>query len=156
VNAFVRRLSGCVMAVLMLFNTACYSFVPVAAGAVPKNADYVRVRLSASGTSELSSQLGPGVQWAEGTLSERRSDGTLVVGVVQVRMGDGLDRFWSGANSVAFAPAQLAEVHVKTLDRGRSRTAAVAFGAALVALALVAIGGGGAQGSDGGVIQPPP
>jgi hypothetical protein len=157
VNGVVRRLTGLLMAVLLLVNAACYSFVPLATGVSPANGDYVRVRLNAAGTSELASALGPGVEWAEGSITERRADGTLVMGVIQVRLRDGFDRFWSGSNSVAIPPAQVAEVHRKTLDKGRSRVAALGFGGALVALALVALGTGGAGGSAGdGGAQPPP
>jgi hypothetical protein len=157
VNGVVRRLTAVVMAGLMFLNTACYSYVPLATGAVPAAGDQVRVRLSAAGTSELASALGPSVEWAEGLLSERRADGTLLVGVVQVRLRDGLDRFWSGSNAVAIAPSQFAEVQRKTLDKGKSRMASIVLAGALVAIALVALGTGGAGGGPGdGGPQPPP
>jgi hypothetical protein len=145
------------MAAAMLVNTACYSFVPLSADIVPVAGDHVRVRLTPEGTAALTGQLGPSVQWAEGTLSERRSDGTIVVGVGQVRLLDGLDHFWTGQGVVAMSPSHVAEVQRRTLDKGRSRVAAVMMSLALLGVAAVALGVGGAHGSpDTGTIPPPP
>lgn len=141
----------------MVFNTACYSFVPVATGVAPPQGEYVRVRLSAAGSAEHTGTLGPRVEWAEGTIAELRADGSLVLGVVQVRLLDGIDKFWSGSSSVTLLPAQVTEVQRKTLDKGRSRSAGLGFGALLVGIFAIAIRTGGAHGAptDGGT-QPPP
>jgi hypothetical protein len=144
------------MAACMGLQTACYSFVPVGA-AMAAQGEYVRVQLSAEGSAAVTAILGPQVAYAEGTLSERRADGTIVLGVAQVRLFDGTDRFWSGTGRVELAPAQVAEVQRRAIDRGRTRTASVVLAAVLVGLALVALGTGGAGGTpDGGGSEPPP
>jgi hypothetical protein len=145
------------MAVLMLFNTACYSFVPVSTGVAPAPGDYVRVRLNPEGTAAQTATLGPRVEWAEGTVSERRADGTIVVGVSQVRLLDGLDHFWNGQGITVLPPTQVAEVRRRTLDRGKSRMAGIVAGVGLIGIAILALGIGGAGGgTDAGGTPPPP
>jgi hypothetical protein len=144
------------MAVCMGLQTACYAYIPVATG-VASQGEYVRVRLSAAGTNSVVQSLGPNVEFAEGTLSGRRADGTIVLDVAQVRLFDGTERFWSGTGRVELAPAQVAEVQRRALDRGRTRTAGVAIGALLLLLALAALNTGGAGGvPDAGGAPPPP
>jgi hypothetical protein len=153
----LRRAVGGVMAVAMLANTACYSFVPMASGAAPAAAQQVRVVFTAEGTAAMTSTLGPRVVWADGTLSERRPDGTIVVGVSQVRLQDGMDHFWSGTGMATIAPSHVQELQHRRLDKGRTRTALVVLAVALVGIASLALGTGGADGSpDAGVVIPPP
>ena len=145
------------MALLTVANTACYSFVPLAAGVAPSAGEQVRVHLSAEGSAVHAESLGARVQWAEGTMSERRPDGSIVVGVVQVRRMDGSDHFWSGQGVVTLAPAHVTSVQQRKMDRGRTRTAMIALGVGLVAIASLALGVGGAGGGpDGGGTPPPP
>jgi hypothetical protein len=147
---------GVVMAFAMLVNTACYAFVPAAQGVSPKAGQQVRVKLSPAGTESLTQFLGPRVEYADGVISEMRPDGSFVVGVDQIRLLDGVDRFWSGISVVTFAPAQVAEVQIRTLDRSKTRIATIAAVVATLAIFAIAIGLGGAHGDDTGTIQPPP
>ena len=153
-----RRVAGIVTALCMLVQTACYSFVPVAAAsAVPAPGEYVKVRLSAEGSAALAQFLGPRVEWAQGTLGESRSDGTVVLGVVQVRLLDGTDHFWQGTGRVEIAPPHMAELQRRELNRGRTRTVSIALAAFLVVIAVAALSTGGAGGApDGGGTPPPP
>jgi hypothetical protein len=145
------------MAMLMLLNTACYSYIPVATGVVPAAGDFVRVRLTEAGMSAQANSLGPRVEWAQGMLSERRPDGSIVVGVTQVRLLDGIDRFWAGQGIVTLAPEHVAEVQRRAVDKGKTRTAGIVLAAGLVGVALMALGTGGAGGgTDAGGTPPPP
>ncbi len=153
----LQRTVGSLMAVAMLANTACYSFVPMATGTVPATASQVRVVFTAEGTSAMTSSLGPRVVWADGTLSERRADGTIVVGVSQVRLQDGTDHFWSGTGVATIAPNHVQELQHRKVDKGRTRTALVVLAVALVGIASMALGTGGADGSpNAGTVIPPP
>lgn len=153
----LRRAVGAVMAATMLMNTACYSFVPMASGASPAPASQVRVVFTAEGTAAMTSSLGPRVVWADGTLSERRADGTIVVGVSQVRLQDGTDHFWSGTGVATIAPNHVQELQHRKMDKGRTRTALVVLAVALVGIASLALGTGGADGSpNAGTVVPPP
>ena len=151
-----RRAVGSLMALLMALNTACYSFVAPASGVAPAVGTQVRLRLNASGTAELAQFLGPRVEYAEGTLSEVRSDGSVVVGVTSVRVLDGVENSWSGQNVVTIAPSQRVEVHVRTLDKHRTRVATVASIASVIAVFALALVGGVAHGDTPGSGTPPP
>jgi hypothetical protein len=145
------------MAALMLMNTACYSFVPVSTGVTPASGDYVRVKLNPDGTAAQTGTLGPRVEWAQGIVSERRVDGTLVVGVSQVRLLDGTDHFWSGQGVATLAPGHVAEVQRRSMDRGRTRIAGVAAAVGLGLIAVMTLGLGGAHGGiDAGGTPTPP
>ncbi len=145
------------MAVLVVFNTACYTFVPPAQGVSPTVGAPVRVRLNATGTDELARLLGPRVEFAEGTLNEVHPDGSVVVGVTSVRVLDGIESFWSGRNVVTFAPRQVAEVEVRAIDRNKTRAATIGAIVGIIAVFALALGVGGSQGGpDAGSGQPPP
>lgn len=145
------------MALTMGLNTACYSFVPTAAGAAPKAGQVVKVRLNATGTDELAGYLGPRVEYAEGTLSEVRADGSVVVGVTNIRLLDGIDQFWSGQSVVAFAPRQVVEVQARALDKHKTRLATIASVLGVIVIFALAVSTGGSHGAgDGGSTQPPP
>lgn len=152
-----RRAAGALMMALMALNTACYSYAPPQTGVAPKVGDAVRVKLTPTGTAELAQFLGPGVGFAEGTLNEVRSDGTVVVGVDAIRLTMGVDQFWNGNSIVAFAPRHVGELDVKQLDRHKTRIAAIGGGLAILAIFAIALAGGGVHGApDAGGAQPPP
>ena len=154
-----RRVIGSFLFVLTAFNTACYSFVPLQGGASPKVGGQVRVRLSPEGTSELSGSLGPAVAYADGVLAEVRSDGTIVVGVDAIQLTTGADQFWSGRNTVVFAPRQVAAVEVRQLNRDKTRVAVIGTAVAVLAIFAIAIGSAGTKGqpdASGAGTTPPP
>lgn len=146
------------MALSICLNTACYSFVPTAAaGASPKAGQVVKVQLNATGTDELARFLGPRVEYAEGLLSEVRADGSVVVGVTNIRLLDGIDQFWSGQSVVTFAPRQVVEVQARALDKSKTRIATIGGVLGIVAVFLLAFGTRGSHGAgDTGSTQPPP
>lgn len=153
----LRRAVGSAMVVVMLFNTACYAFAAPAPGVAPMLGTQVAVRLNATGTDELARLLGPRVEFAEGTLSEVRADGSVVVGVTSVRALDGIENFWSGQNVVTFAPRQVVEVQVRAIDRQKTRAATIGAIVGIVAIFALALGVGGSHGgSDAGSASPPP
>lgn len=152
-----RRPMGVALGVLMAFNTACYSFVPVAPGLAPQAGDRVLVRFNADGTSGMTSVLGPGVEAAEGTLAESRPDGSIVVGVGQVKLVGDIDRFWAGQNVVTIPATYIAGVDVRRPDRGKTRAAIIGGGLAIAAIFALALATGGTHGNaPGGDTQPPP
>lgn len=152
-----RRAMGVVLGVLMAFNTACYSFVPATQGPAPLAGDQVRVRFNADGTAGMTSTLGPGVESAEGTLNEMRADGSVVVGVVQVRLSAGVDRFWAGQNVVTIPATYIAGLDVRRSDRGKTRAAIIGGSLAIAAIFALALATGGAHGNAPvGDTQPPP
>lgn len=153
----VRRSVGVVMALAMGLNTACYSFVPTVSGASPKSGQIVKVRLNATGTDELARFLGPRVEYAEGMLSEVRPDGSVVVGVTNIRLLDGIDQFWSGQSVVTFAPRQVVEVQARALDKHKTRLATIGSVLGVIAVFALAFASGVSHGAgDTGSTQPPP
>lgn len=144
------------MGAAMVVNAACYAYVPPQ-GVAPTAGTQVRVRLNAAGTAELAQFLGPRVEYAEGTLSEVRPDGSVVVGVTSVRVLDGIQNVWSGQNVVTIAPSQRMEVQVRTLDKHKTRIATVASIASIIGIFALAMVAGVSHGdaSPGGT-QPPP
>ena len=117
----------------------------------------VKVRLNATGTDELARFLGPRVEYADGLLSEVRSDGSVVVGVTNIRLLDGIDQFWSGQSVVTFAPRQVVEVQVRTLDKHKTRLATIGSVLGVIAVFALAFSGRGSHGAgDTGSTQPPP
>ena len=145
------------MGLAMVVNAACYSFVPAPAGVAPKPGEQVKLRLNAGGTTNLAQFLGPRVEYAEGTLSDVRSDGSIVVGVNSVRLLDGIDQFWSGQSMVTFPPGDVAEVQLRTLDRKKTRIASIAAIVGVIAVFAIALGTGGSHGApDAGGAPPPP
>ncbi|MEA3244910.1 MAG: hypothetical protein U9Q74_02010 [Gemmatimonadota bacterium] len=151
-----RRAMGVALGVLMAFNTACYSFVPAAQGLAPQAGDQVRVRFNADGTAGMTSALGPGVEAAEGTLNESRPDGSVVVGVVQVRLTAGVDRFWSGQNVVTIPATYIAGLDVRRSDRGKTRAAIIGGALAIGVIFALALATGGAHGNASPDTQPTP
>lgn len=152
-----RRAVGVVLGVAMLANTACYAYVPAPPGHAPAPGAQVRVRLNAEGTANLGQFLGPRVEYADGLVNEVRSDGAIVVAVNAIRLLDGIDQFWSGANIVPFPPQYVAEIHRRELDRHRTRVATIGTIVAVIGIFALALAGGGAHGEpNAGGGQPPP
>lgn len=152
-----RRGIGVLLGLLMSFNTACYAFVPVATGAAPKSGDQVRVHLNADGMAGLTQVLGPGVEYAEGTLVSSGAD-SMIVGVGSIRLVEGVDRYWNGQNVITFPANFVAGVDVRRLDQTRTRVAAIGGGLTVLAVFALALGTGGVKGQpdSGGGTPPPP
>lgn len=151
-----RRRIGVVLAMVMLINTGCFTFVPVAPSVAPKAGQQVRVQLTPDGMSAMEKALGPGVVAAEGTLVSQDAK-NVVVGVTAVQLVGGLDRFWAGQNVTSFPSTIVKGVDVRAIDRGRTRMAVVAASVAVLGIFVLALSGGGSQGSGGpGGGQPPP
>ena len=153
----LRRLAGTVFGALLLLNTACYTYAPVATGVSVSTGTSVRVQLTAEGTQELAGSLGPGTVAAIGLLTERRNDGSVVVGVDAVELLGGARQAWSGVNVVTLLPRQIASIHAKALDKSKTRAAVIGSTLGILAVFALALATGGVSGSpiDGGT-QPPP
>lgn len=152
-----RRSAGLVLGALLLLNTACYSYAPVATGVNVGAGTAVRVQLSAEGSQELAGSLGPGTVAAMGMLTERRSDGSVVVGVDAVERLGGARQSWSGVNVITLLPRQITSIDAKTLDKSKTRAAVIGSTLGIIAVFALALATGGVSGSpaDGGT-QPPP
>ena len=132
---------------------ACYAYVPVPAGGVPRANEPVRIELTAAGTSEMARYLGPNVVGADGILSEARADGSLVVYVQFVQTANAGRQPWTGEGAVIFPREYQANVQDRVLNKRRSIVAGSALALALVTIAVLALRAGGA---GGGGEQPPP
>ena len=147
VKTSLRRLTLSAGASALLLNTACYSYAPVAGGAVPPTAQIVRVRLTSEGTAELARYLGPRVVLVEGTYSRGGGNDAVVVGPDWVELADGQRTNWSGEGVVTIPLKYTQGVEARLFDRRKTTLATVftVVGTALVA--LVAFNAGGAKGS---------
>ncbi|MBM4194137.1 MAG: hypothetical protein FJ202_07140 [Gemmatimonadetes bacterium] len=141
----------------MLFNTACYTFVPVVAGASPAFGAQVRVQLTPEGAQQLAPNLGPGAVAAIGLLSERQPDGSVVVGVDQVERLGGARQSWAGVNVVTFHPRHVMSVDARTLNKSKTRSAVIGGVLGVLGVFALALGMGGVSGqAEGpGTLQPP-
>ena len=146
-------LRGCV-AVLLVTTQACYTFIPIAAGATPRVGDQAKIRLTPEGTAELARYLGPNVVVAEGAVAAVADDGTITIAVEQVEMGNGLRQPWIGEGVVAIPAMYRRNVQERVFQKRRSIVSGTLLALGLVTLAVVALRGGG--GGEGGVEVPPP
>lgn len=153
----LRRSAGIVFGALLMLNTACYTYAPVTTGVSVGAGTPVRVQLSAEGSQELAGSLGPGTVAAMGMLTERRSDGSVVVGVDAVERLGGARQSWSGVNVVTLMPRHIASIEAKTLNKQKTRAAIIGSTLGIIAVFALALATGGVSGSpaDGGTLPPP-
>lgn len=151
------RRARAVVAVLLLTSLeACYTYLPVTS-ASPTVGQRVRVTLTPEGITEMSRYLGPSVAVAEGQLTSVTANDSYVLAVTFVQQTNGQRQPWSGEGFVTI-PAQYREsVSERTFQRRQSWVAGTVLGAALVAVALIALNAVGAgQGDCPGCGPPPP
>jgi hypothetical protein len=133
-----------VAAVGMATSSGCYAYVPVSPSQGPQRLGAsVRVTLTAAGTEDLARFLGPRVHSFDGSVASINADGDPAIAVTWVQLVDGTRQPWMGQGVVTAPAADVADVAVHTLDRGRSYVAAALVGIALGAIAYAAIQGGG-------------
>lgn len=132
-----RTVRALIVGLLATLASGCYRYGDVTADALRPGAR-VRARISAAEAEQLAQQLGSVRRVLEGEVVA--ADASAVTVAVQAdiqpgSMGSALRQ------RVALAPASILEVQVRELDRART-VGAVAAGAALVAVAALAIEGG--------------
>src|SRR4051812_12914701 len=72
-----RRRAGAVLGAVMLLNTACYTYAPVASTS-PQPGERVAIDITDQGRIHLGDQLGSGVARVEGLLNANQGDEYLV------------------------------------------------------------------------------
>ena len=131
-------------AVLLAFSlslaplAACYRAAPLAGPAAAPTGRRVIVSLTAQGTQDLASQLGPGVVRAEGVVIAAAPDG-IELALTRTELGTGTDQLWQ-QQRVRVPHAAVATLSERRLDRVRSWLAAAGI-VALAALAATIVGG---------------
>lgn len=134
----VRTLITSATVLLALAISGCYATVPVQSDRPVVGSDLV-MRLNDTGTSQLASQVGPGVIKVQGKLLSLQGD-TVTLAVSSTTRRDGDETFWKGERISAPKP-YIALVEQKKLSTFRSAV----VGASVVAVAFlirsVAMGG---------------
>ena len=134
--------------------TACHGYERYSPTAVPTDAP-VRVELTDRAALDLAAALGPRARLVHGRVAER-GDSALTLRVSSITRRDGIEESWRGE------PVRVPLAAVARFERERlspTRTGLLAGGiAAVLALAIVAFGGGGevVRGGPGGTPTPPP
>ena len=141
-------------ATLILATQACFTFVPLTTGAMPRVGQPARVFLTPDGTAELARYLGPNVASAEGVVASVSEDGTLLLSVETVKQTNGLVQPWTGEGAVSIPAMYRRDVHERVFQKRRSIVAGMLLVGGLVSLAVVAIRSG--KSGPGGVEIPPP
>jgi hypothetical protein len=129
----------------------CYSVKAVEAGG-PRPGSRVLASLTADGSQQLASQLGPRVVAVEGVLDEA-TPSVLSLRLVRTEGANQVSTFWN-QEEVTIPRPVIAQLRERRLDRTRSYLmAGLVVGAAALAAALTS---GVFAGDDGGGIAPPP
>ena len=131
----------------LLSNTACYAYQPAASTPHPGNG--VRLQLTAAGTAELATYLGPNVQEITGQLNDVLPSGVLVVTPEWVKTSNGISQPWSGEGSVNVPRDYVRTLDERTFSRRKTTLASVALVGGLIAIAVIALKAGGSHGSSG-------
>ena len=131
----------------LLSNTACYAYQPAAGTPHPGNG--VRLQLTAAGTTELATYLGPNVQEITGQLNDVLPSGVLVVAPEWVKTSNGISQPWSGEGSVNVPRDYVRALDERTFSRRKTTLASVALVGGLIAIAVIALKAGGSHGSTG-------
>ena len=140
-------------AVIGLFTTGCFTFVPVASPPSTMTGQ-ARLVLTEAGTAAIAAQLGQGVREIEGTITRLTAD-TVVVIVAQTTTVS-RERFIQRGTTIAITRPLVQEIATRTLSRKRTVTLS-AITATIVTIALRAsgaLGGSGSGDPGGGGIQP--
>ena len=142
------------LSALLVLATGCYTYRPITT--TPRVNERVRLTLTEQGSVELARFLGPRVAAAEGSLNALTGDGAMVVAVDFVQMADGTRQPWSGEGVVTFPANHVREVRERTFLRRQSYVAGAALTGGIIAVAIIALKIGGAEGNGGGGGPPPP
>ncbi len=155
-NLFARHRGMRVATALVALGSlaACYSYVPVTAGALPAAGERVRIALTPQATISLAQYLGPNVTVVDGMLSSVGADSSLMVAVDVVQTSNGVRQQWIGEGNVVVPRGDVLELRQRAFQRNRSIVAATVLTVSLVGIAIIALRSGGAGG--GGAIPPPP
>ncbi|MBM4194237.1 MAG: hypothetical protein FJ202_07665 [Gemmatimonadetes bacterium] len=133
----MKRTFAVVSAGSLLINTACFSYLPPAGGAVAPATD-VRIELTGDGSSTMAAMIGPRVRTVSGRVRAVDAAGTTILDVEQVATWDGVATAYLGRDAVRLPREVIARADVRTLDRRRSWVAAGAISAAFVVVAAAA------------------
>jgi hypothetical protein len=121
--------AGLVLSGAALLLTGCYDY-RVTQPAPQAPGTQLRVELSDQGTISVQRALGSGVAKVEGTVREATPD-HLTLSLTNVERRGERATEWGG-DLLTLAPADMREVRVRTLNRGKTIIASVTGGAALV------------------------
>lgn len=142
-----RRFTASTVIGVMLFDSACYAYAPMASTA-PQPGQQVALSISDQGRAAMSERLGSGVLAVEGRLTGVE-DNELVVGVNRVKLIGGSANSWSG-EEVRLPRDYVARIEERRLSPRRT-VVAVVGSAALVGLMIATaslIGFGSGSGRD--------
>lgn len=150
----IRRPVALLLAMALLYATACYSYRPVIA-TTPTVGERVRLGLTIDGTNELARYLGPLVVSVEGQLHSTSETG-YDVAVDFVQMSSGIRQEWSGEGVVTIPKFYVTTTHQRTFLKRQTIIAAGIAVAVLVITAKIALNNNlfGTDLSGGGAENP--
>lgn len=133
-------------AALLVFDSACYVYRPLATA--PDPGEHISVELSDRGRVAVADQLGQGILRVEGLLVQK-TDEQYVISVARVASIDGTASDWAGER-ISIPSADVAHVSERTFSRARTWFVVGATTAALGAFAVTrGLLGGGTGDSTG-------
>ena len=122
----------------LLFNTACYTYLPAPGGAPASGSD-VQVELTADGSALMQAAVGPRIRIIEGRVRAVDGAGNPTVDVEQLTSFDGLVVPYVGRDPVLVARTNIRYVDVRTLNRRKSWVAAGVVGGIFVTAVVTAL-----------------
>ena len=134
----VRSAVAFTAAASLLFNTACYSYLPPAGGTLVAGSE-LQIELTAEGSVTLQPELGPRIRLLEGRLRSTESDGAALFDVDQLTSIDGTAALFTGRGAVRIPRSAIARADVRTLDRKRSWTVAGVMGGIFLVAIITAL-----------------
>jgi hypothetical protein len=128
-----RRGAALALGLVMLVNTACYTYKPLFSSA-PQAGQRLALEISDQGRVRLGDQLGAGVLRIEGTLNAIEGN-EYVISVTRVRYISGTSSNWGGERVRLLADA-VARVEERKFSKARTM---LAVGSVVVAAALFVV-----------------
>lgn len=134
-------------------STACYQYLPSQSASV-RVGEEVRLHLTSGGSAALQPLVGSDVEAIDGRVVSR-ADTAYAVSVGGTTKRAGVTAVWNG-EQIAVPVGAIASVDRRVLSKRKTflLSAASIGGAALVAIAISTISGGGSDKSDGGTTPP--
>ena len=149
-----RRRAAGLLGVVMLANTACYTYVPVMSAA-PQPGEHVALDITDMGRVRLNDQLGTGVSRVEGMVSASEGNDYLL-SVTKVAYFNAPSANWSGER-VRVSRDVVARVEERRFSKGRTLIVMGGVLAGIAAFVLTrSILGGGTEAGDTGPPKLPP
>ena len=134
----VRAVTGVIVASTLLFNTACYTYLPAPGGAPVSGSD-VQIELTADGSAVMQAAVGPRIRIIEGRVRAIDAAGNPTIDVEQLTSFDGLVVPYAGRDPVLVARTNIRYADVRTLNRRKSWVAAGVVGGIFVTAVVTAL-----------------